>query len=271
MTGHQSLQPLIERKRSYRTYSARLTRWLGRLAHFTNNVNHIAGEHTALKDYLSRNPISPPQTDDEYDEEYVINSILPHYNSISKCGCLSNHINQSENKTEKSERKVNNKPRTNDTRQQTAIDCLHSDTHARKYSSEPNYSKCIKFTKDARTIDNIEASNPSAEAIDLGNRSSEIVKHGIYRMTRGRWKRYNEPKFLRIERNVIEGRLQQRLGPRRSSTENWATTQRGFQSPTRHAEQSTVDPFSTNKPKPRSTDPWKKERSTRIPTKTSRY
>ena len=99
LTDHQALEPLIKRNRSNKTYSARLTRWLDRLAHFTINVNHIAGKHLALTDYLSRNPILPPQADDTYDEEYVINNILPYYSFISKYGCLSNHMNQLERGT----------------------------------------------------------------------------------------------------------------------------------------------------------------------------
>ena len=34
LTDHQALEPLIKRNRSNKTYSARLTRWLDRLAHF---------------------------------------------------------------------------------------------------------------------------------------------------------------------------------------------------------------------------------------------
>ena len=56
LTDHQALEPSIERNRSNKTYSARLTRWLDRLAHFSINVNHITGKHLALTDYLSRNP-----------------------------------------------------------------------------------------------------------------------------------------------------------------------------------------------------------------------
>ena len=129
LTEHQALEPLIKRNRSNKTYSARVTRWLDRLAHFPFNVNHIAGKHLALTEYLTRNPVIPPHADDTYDEEYVINNIIPHYSFISKYGCLSNHTSQSENGTEKSERKSNNEPLTNDTRKQTAIDCLYSDVH----------------------------------------------------------------------------------------------------------------------------------------------
>ena len=126
LTHHQALEPLNKRNRSNKTYSARLTRWLDRLAHFTINVNHIAGKNLALTDYLSRNPSMPPQTDEAYDEEYVINSIMPHYKFISKHGCLSNHANQSERETVESEHKANNKPRPQDTHKQTAIDCLNN-------------------------------------------------------------------------------------------------------------------------------------------------
>ena len=62
LTDHQALEPLIKRNRSNKTYSARLTRWLDRLAHFTINVNHIAGIQLALTDYLSRNPSTPKRT-----------------------------------------------------------------------------------------------------------------------------------------------------------------------------------------------------------------
>ena len=109
LTDHQALESLIKRNRSNKTYSSRLTRWLDRLAHYNINVNHIAGKHLALTDYLSRNPTAPPQTDDAYDEEYVINNILPHYKFISKYGCLSNQFDQSEGETDKSEHKANNK------------------------------------------------------------------------------------------------------------------------------------------------------------------
>ena len=210
----------------------------------------MAGKHLALMDYLSRNPVAPPQTDDEYDKEYVINSILPHCTFISSYGCLSNHINQSECRTEESERKANTKPWKNDTRQQTALDWFHSDTYTRSDPNELNKDKCINITMDAGRID-IEASNPSAEITELVSRWREP---GTYRMTAGRWKRYLEPKFLRNERKVIIERLQQ-------LTNNWSkedlrqksgTQHRGgFQPPSGNPEQWTVDPFwKMNRPTP---------------------
>ena len=170
LTDHQALEPLIERNWSNKTYSARLTRWLDRLAHFTFNVHHIAGKHLALTVYLSRNPILLQQTDNAYDEEYVIDDIRPHYNFICKHRCLSNHGDQSEFTTEKSERKANNKPRTSDVRQQIAIDCFDTNTYTRSQSHKQNFGQHIKITMDANTIKEIEASNPTAETIELKNR-----------------------------------------------------------------------------------------------------
>ena len=208
LTDHQALEPLIKQNRSNNTYSARLTRWLDRLAHFTIIVNHIAGKHLALTDYLSRNQVLPPQADNTYDKEYVINNILPHYSFISKYGCLSNHSNQSESGTENNDSKANNKPRTNDARQQTAIYCLYSDTYTRSSSNNVKSIQHTKFTMDAKTIENIETKYNSAEITELTTRWKEIVQPGIYRTTGGRCKRYHEPKFLRNERKVIEEQLQ---------------------------------------------------------------
>ena len=48
LTDHQDLEPLIKRNRTNKPYSARLTRWLDRLAHFDINTKHITGTHLAL-------------------------------------------------------------------------------------------------------------------------------------------------------------------------------------------------------------------------------
>ena len=163
------------------TYSARLTRWLDRLAHLTINVKHIAGKHVALTDYLSRNPSMQPQTDEAYDEEYVINNIMPHYKFISKHGCLSNHANQSQRGTVESEHKANNKPRPQDTHKQIAIDCLNDSALTRLISID----NC-NFKMDVKTLDNLAAVDFSAETNQLIQRWKEIVKPGIYRMTGGK-------------------------------------------------------------------------------------
>ena len=142
LTDHQALEPLIKRNRSNKTYSARLTRWLDRLAHFSINVSHIAGKHLALTDYLSRNPSAPSQADDAYDDEYVINNIVPHYKFVAKYGCRSNHFNQSHDATRISELKHSK------TREQTAIACLNRP----RESCINLIANSNNLTMDARTI-----------------------------------------------------------------------------------------------------------------------
>ena len=56
-TNHQALESLIERNRCNRQSSARLTRWLDRLAHFDIAMQHIAGSNLKFTDFLSRNPV----------------------------------------------------------------------------------------------------------------------------------------------------------------------------------------------------------------------
>ena len=156
LTDHRALEPLIKRNRSNKTYSVRLTKWLDRLKHFSINVSHIAGKHLALTDYLSRNPSSPPQADNAYEEEYVINNIVPHYKFVAQYGCLSNHFNQSKT----SQHKANNTTKQQKTREQTAIDCLIASQNSRVKLND-------KFEMDTRTIDNLEIADPSAETRNL--------------------------------------------------------------------------------------------------------
>ena len=186
LTDHQALEPLIKRNRSNKTYSARLTRWLDRLAHFTINVNHIAGKHLALTDYLSRNPNAPPQQDEAYEEEYVINSIVPHYEFVSKVGCLGNHFVQSHGHSETSKgTKTNKQPSTERTREQNPINSID-----RIETSSTNCQNQTDFkTMDAKRIDNLERIDNSQETIDLIERWRNIVKPGIYRLSNGKWKK----------------------------------------------------------------------------------
>ena len=197
MTDHQALEPLIKRNRSNKTYSARLTRWLDLLAHFTINVNHIAGKHLALTEYLSRNPIEPAQKDEAYEEEYVINSIAPHYGFVSNFGCLGNHFNQSHRKNGP---KANKKQSSNNAREQNAINSLNYISN-----SSTNFNQnSDPITMDTRTIDTLELIDSSQETTDLIERWRNIVKPGVYRLSNGKWKKYHEPKFLRNERKTIE-------------------------------------------------------------------
>ena len=72
-TDHQALEPLNKRIRAYQQYSARLMRWLNRLAHFDIAIKHTAGKNSALTDYLSTHPTEEATTEGNHDEEYVFN------------------------------------------------------------------------------------------------------------------------------------------------------------------------------------------------------
>ena len=161
-------------------------------------MNHIAGKHLALTDYLSRNPTAPAQNDDVYDKEYVFNSVTPHYGFVSKFGCLSNHFNQSHPTSGAANLTKANKYRWLDnTRKQNAIHSLNRISN----------SDVKLLTMDAKTIDNLEEIDSSQETTNLIERWRNIVKPGIYRLSNGKWKKYQEPKFLRNERRVIEEKL----------------------------------------------------------------
>ena len=64
---------MIKRNRFNRQYSARLTRWLDRLAHFDIAIQHIAVSNLKITDFLSRNPVGNASNEDVYDEQYVFN------------------------------------------------------------------------------------------------------------------------------------------------------------------------------------------------------
>ena len=102
-TDHQALEPLIKRNRSNHQYSARLTRWLDRLAHFDIAVQHIAGSNLKFTDFRSRNPVGGAAIEDKYDEQYVITILTKHAELNVKYGSLFN--SQSETSTTVAEKK----------------------------------------------------------------------------------------------------------------------------------------------------------------------
>ena len=120
-------------------------------------ISSLLSTHLALTDYLSRNPIAPPQAEDAYDEEYVINNIVPHLKYLNKFGCPSKQIDQSQHEN------LRNKPKLSKTRDQTAIACLNRPTNSCTYFASDNSNSIM----DAHTIDNLERTDPSAETRNL--------------------------------------------------------------------------------------------------------
>ena len=143
-------------------------------------MSHIAVKHLALADYLIRNPSSPPEADDAYDEEYIINSIIPHYKFITKYGCPGNRFNHSQHDTTNT---TPRKKKQSERREQTAIDYLNA-----TLKSRTNITKAKKTEMDVKSINNLEIAYPSAENRHLDARWRDIVKTGIYRQSGDRWK-----------------------------------------------------------------------------------
>ena len=103
-TDHQALEPLIKRKRCNKQNSAKLTRWLDRLAHFDIAIQHFAGSNLKFTDYLSRTPVVGATPEDNYDEEYVITTLSEQAKLNLKYGQLfadqsnnSKHVTEAKN------------------------------------------------------------------------------------------------------------------------------------------------------------------------------
>ena len=112
-TDHQALEPLIKRNRCNKQYSARLTRWLDRLAHFDISIQHIAGSNLKFTDFLSRNPVEGAATENVYDEQYVINILTEQAELNLKYGRIfTNQSQRTTNNEITRERKPNNQLET---------------------------------------------------------------------------------------------------------------------------------------------------------------
>ena len=123
-----------------------------------------------MTEYCSRNPPSQPQTDGAYEEEYVINNIVPEYNCVIEYGCLSNHFNQSQHGAiTPLPHKTNNEPTQLKTCKQTAIDCVFVTLNSR--TKTINNNEMV-----ARTINDLEIAIPPAETRKLIAKWRDIVK-----------------------------------------------------------------------------------------------
>ena len=205
------MEPLIKRNRTNKTYSARLTRWLDRLAHFDINIKHIAGKHLAQTEYLSRNPFSKPEPIENYDEEYGINCIMPllefinNYDSVASQKKIEARMDQNEQREQainQSERSRPNKPKPKANKANKRSSSLpHSNTVD---TNKLNTIQTVQEkTTDIRLIEQIEKEDHSEETLNLTKRWKELVKPGV-------WKKYDPPRHHRAEIKRIEMTLNQR-------------------------------------------------------------
>ena len=149
---------------------------------------------------------------------------------MTKYGCLSNHLDQSQSEI------LSNKPKQSNTSEQTATACLNQPT---KSCTKSQLTK-VNSKLNARTINNLELADPSAETRNLIARWRNIVKPGVYRQSGGLWKKYHEPRLLCNERRIMEEQLPIAI---RNIHNRQADQPQGFQLQERCNEQWTVDPF----------------------------
>ena len=195
LTDHQELEPLIERNRTNKTYSARLTRWLDRLTHFDINIKHIARKHLALTDYLSKNPISKPQPVENYEGEYVINCIMPllefinNYGSAASQKKLEARTDQNEQCEQtiiQSEQSRPNKPKPKENKANKRSSSLpHPNTVDTK---SLNAVQPVQEIMDIRRVEQIEKEDHSEKTLNLIKLWKELVKPGEHRTSNGVWK-----------------------------------------------------------------------------------
>ena len=109
------MAPIIKRNRRNKQYSARLTRWLDRLAHFDISIQRIARSNLKFTDYLSRNPVGGATPEDNYDEENVSNILSEQASLYLKYGQLfadrsnhSKHVTETNNGTSESKTEQRN-------------------------------------------------------------------------------------------------------------------------------------------------------------------
>ena len=165
--NHQALESLIKRNRCNKQYSARLTRWLDRLAHFDISVQHIAGSNLKFTDFLSRNPVEGATTENMYDEQYVINILTEQAELNSKYGRIfTNKSQQTPNNKTMREHKLNNQSEANRTFEKKR----HVDKINEQAETSPN-NNAIKFNSQTklplRNLQTLQTS--SAEEMDRDN------------------------------------------------------------------------------------------------------
>ena len=91
---HQALEQLLKGNKTNKQYSARLTRWLDRLNHFDIYFKHTAVKENKFTIFISRNPTEIVEQEENYEEEFVINTIAPLATVNSRNGPI---FDQSEN------------------------------------------------------------------------------------------------------------------------------------------------------------------------------
>ena len=146
--------------------------------------------HLKLTDYLSRKPISKPEPIENYDEEYVINCVIPLLEFINTHGGITDE-KKLEVKTDgvaalaisQSQSRSVNKIQLSENKQDKQCSLKFSQSKVRSNTADTNQT--VQNRMDIRTIECIEEDDPSEKTLRLTTRWKEITKPGDYRFTQG--------------------------------------------------------------------------------------
>ena len=145
---------------------------------------------------MSRNPISKPEPIENYDEEYVINCVIPLLEFVNTHGSISDEKKVEAQTDEvaasansQSQSRSVNKIQLSENEQNKQWSFKFSQSKVRSNTADTNQT--VQNRVDLKTIESIEMDDPSEETLRLTTRWKEITKPGDYRFTQGQWKKYN--------------------------------------------------------------------------------
>ena len=195
-SDHQALEPLLKRNKTNKQYSARLTRWLDRLNHFDICLKHTAGKEIKFTDFISRNPTENPESEENYEEEFVINAIAQLATVNARIGRI---FDQSEDATTAAEANMRDTRSLIDTRRhQTNKSHIDSNYRIQQHSFNTDRIKMNNNENNTRFFRTdgqlrhhwgadddimaiINARDKSPETTELVRRRIQLARPGIMR------------------------------------------------------------------------------------------
>ena len=202
----------MKRNWSNHQYSARLTRWLDRLAHFDIAVQHIAGRNLKFTDYLSENSIEGAPTESKYDEEYVINISTEHAKLKAKFGSIFN--SQSECSKKDTETK------------QISSENINEQSNDQSYQNRTFQNKChVNKTNNSENTTSGQSEISTAKT-SSNTKSEENIDDKMNRENLYHWGATRE--IMEIIRRRNESLETRRLVERREAVAKPGTMQRRY-------------------------------------------
>ena len=162
------------------------------MAHFDIKIKHIAGKHLALIAYLSRNPVSKPESIENYEEEYVINCLIPQLEFINtnssiseskKKGIRTDHSKEGEQITMQSQDDKQHKPKCERNKSNSRISLLLIQNTV-NYAVQ-NIKSQDETKMDIKKVEQLELDDSFEETLTLINRWKDLAKPADYRVTNG--------------------------------------------------------------------------------------